>query len=108
MISRDSYPWSTLVVARKKTGVPYFSEKSNASWIISYASATEHGSKTGTLENMPKVRVSCSVCEEIGPGSSATSTTMPPFTPMYSRLISGSEATFRPTCFIVTSALAPL
>ena len=33
---------------------------------------------------------------------------MPPCTPMYARLISGSEATFRPTCFIVTSARLPV
>ena len=87
--------------------MPYFSEKSKASWTISYASATDDGSKTGTFEKSPKVRVSCSVCEEMGPGSSATRTTSPPLTPMYSRLMSGSEATLSPTCFIVTIARAP-
>lgn len=31
-------------------------------------------------------------------------TTMPPLTPTYPRLMRGSDATLRPTCFMVTSA----
>lgn len=67
----------------------------------------EHGSRTGTLEKRAKVRVSCSIWLEIGPGSSATMTTTPPLTPTYSRLMRGSDATLRPTCFMVTSTRAP-
>ena len=34
--------------------------------------------------------------------------TIPPFIPTYASDISGSDATLRPTCFMVTSVLAPL
>ena len=39
------------------------------------------GSSTGSFAKLAKRRVSCSVCDEMGPGSSATNSTMPPFTP---------------------------
>ena len=74
--------WQTLVVGRNNTGVAYFSEKSNASPIIRYASSGEEGSNTGSFANCANVLVSCSVCDEIGPGSSADTMTMPPFTPI--------------------------
>ena len=79
--AKAAYPWQTRVVGRRMTGVPCSSESRNASATMAYASSGEEGSNTGSLEYMPNVRVSCSVCEEMGPGSSATTTTMPPFTP---------------------------
>ena len=39
------------------------------------------GSSTGTFAKEPNRRVSCSVWEEMGPGSSATSSTQPPPVP---------------------------
>ena len=39
------------------------------------------GSSTGSFANAANRRVSCSVCDEMGPGSSATNSTSPPFTP---------------------------
>ena len=95
------------MVGRRNTGLWSSSESANASRIIWYASATPDGSRHGTLLNWANVRVSCSVCDEMGPGSSATTMTMPPLTPMYSRLMRGSAATFRPTHFMVTSERAP-
>ena len=41
-------------------------------------------------------------------GSSATKITIPPPTPVYDRVKSGSAATFKPTCFIAQALLAPL
>ena len=105
--SIDAYAWQTRVVGRNRTGVLYFSEYANASCIISYASSGEDGSNTGIRAKSANRLVSCSVWEEIGPGSSADTTTMPPFTPTYASDISGSAATFKPTCFIVTIVRAP-
>ena len=106
-ISSVAFAWHILVVGRMNTGVSYFSESLYASGIIANASSGEEGSNTGTFEKEAKVRVSCSVCEDIGPGSSATRMTIPPRSPTYSSDISGSEATLSPTCFIVTSVRAP-
>src|SRR6266511_1217843 len=41
------------------------------------------------------------------PGSSATTITRPPRTPVYAAVMNVSAATFRPTCFIVTRARVP-
>ena len=41
------------------------------------------------------------------PGSSAETTTRPPFGPSNVKVMSGSIATLRPTCFMHTSARAP-
>ena len=72
------------------------------------ASSGEDGSSTGIFAKRPNRRVSCSVCDEWGPGSSAQMMTKPPFTPMYAELIIGSAATFRPTCFMITAARLPV
>ena len=61
----------------------------------------------GIFAIMAMSRLSCSVCEEWGPGSSALTTTNPPFTPRYAALINGSDATFKPTCFMLTAARRP-
>ena len=60
------------VVGRTMTGVPWRSDSSNASLIMAKPSSGVGGSSTGTLAKSPKRRVSCSVCDEMGPGSSAT------------------------------------
>ena len=41
------------------------------------------------------------------PGSSAETTTRPPVAPTYVKVMSGSIATFSPTCFMAVSARAP-
>ena len=61
----------------------------------------------GTLAKRAKLRLSCSFCEECMPGSSALTTTSPAFTPVSDRVMKGSAATLRPTCFMVTSTRAP-
>ena len=43
--------------------------------------STVAGSSTGTLAKAAKRRVSCSVWDDMGPGSSATNSTVPPRTP---------------------------
>ena len=40
-------------------------------------------------------------------GSSATTSTSAPFTPVSAELMNGSAATFRPTCFMAASARTP-
>ena len=40
-------------------------------------------------------------------GSSALTSTRPPMAPMWVKVISASMATFRPTCFMATSARTP-
>ena len=40
-------------------------------------------------------------------GSSAVTMTRPPMAPMFVKVISGSIATFSPTCFIAVSARTP-
>jgi hypothetical protein len=50
LILIEAYAWHMRVVGLKNTGVPYFSEYANASWIISYASCTDVGSKHGSFE----------------------------------------------------------
>ncbi len=99
--------WQTLVVGLRNTGSLNSSERPNAYETISYASSGDDGSNTGKFAYLAKCLVSCSVCEDHGPGSSATTTTIPPSTPTYERLIKGSAATFSPTCFIVTIDLIP-
>ncbi len=41
------------------------------------------------------------------PGSSAVTTTRPALTPVSDRVMNGSAATLRPTCFIATRLRAP-
>ena len=41
------------------------------------------------------------------PGSSAVTSTEPPFTLMVAKVIIGSAATFTPTCFMEAMLLAP-
>src|SRR5574344_1581965 len=74
---------------------------------MSYASCWFDGSNIGIMANLPYVRESCSSCEECIDGSSATSTTMPPLTPVIDELMNGSAATFNPTCFIHTMERFP-
>ncbi len=79
--SKNVDAWQMRVVGRTMTGVRYFSERSNAAFIMAKPCSGVAGSRTGTFENAPKRRVSCSVWEEMGPGSSATKSTQPPFIP---------------------------
>jgi hypothetical protein len=53
------------------------------------------------------LRLSCSFCEEFMPGSSALTMTRPALTPVSVSVSSGSAATLRPTCFMVTIVRAP-
>ena len=78
--SKNADAWSTRVVGRTMTGVWKRSESSNAAFTMSYACSGVAGSSTGTFANAANRRVSCSVCDEIGPGSSATTSTSPPRT----------------------------
>jgi len=73
--------WHTRVVGRSMTGISYFSESAKACCTMSLASAGLAGSKTGILAKSAKKRLSCSVCELWGPGSSAATRTNPPFVP---------------------------
>ena len=61
----------------------------------------------GTRAKAAKWRLSCSFCEECMPGSSAETITRPAFTPVSASVMKGSAATFRPTCFMVTSVRPP-
>ena len=61
----------------------------------------------GTFANLAKLRLSCSFCEECMPGSSAQTTTRPALTPVRDRVMKGSAATLRPTCFMVTMLRTP-
>jgi hypothetical protein len=74
--------WQTRVVGRIMTGVSNSSEIWKPSCTISLASWGLEGSKTGTLAIMAIIRLSCSVWELCGPGSSAEMTRNPPFTPV--------------------------
>ena len=74
---------------------------------MSYASWLSEGSNIGARANFAMLRLSCSFCEECMPGSSAVTTTMPPVAPTYVNVMSGSIATFSPTCFMAVSARAP-
>ncbi len=60
-----------------------------------------------TLAARAMERLSCSSWLLAMPGSSAETTTRPPFTPMYEEEKNGSAATFSPTCFMVTRARTP-
>ena len=73
--------WQTRVVGRSMTGISNASESWYPRAISSRACAGESGSSTGTLAAMAMSRLSCSVWEECGPGSSAEMTRKPPFTP---------------------------
>ncbi len=55
--------WHTRVVGRSSTGISYFSESSKALATKFLASWGQEGSSTGTLANMAKKRLSCSVWE---------------------------------------------
>ena len=48
----------------------------------SFASALSEGSTTGTMAALATIRLSCSFWELYMPGSSATTSTMPPLTPV--------------------------
>ena len=74
--------WLMRVVGRTITGVRYASDSSNAASIMAHPSSGVLGSSTGTFAKDANRRVSCSVWEEIGPGSSATNKTVPPLTPI--------------------------
>ena len=80
--STSAREWLTLVVVRKITGVRYFSLISNARLMKADASRALPGSKTGTFASRAYCRVSCSVCEECIPGSSAATITSPPTMPI--------------------------
>ena len=54
----------------------------------------------GTMAALATIRLSCSFWELYMPGSSATTSTNPPLTPVYAAVYSGSAATFIPTCFM--------
>ena len=62
---------------------------------------------TGTCAKRPQKRESCSFWDEESPTSSATAITSPPATPVSVRVISASEATLRPTCFIAQKEREP-
>ena len=92
---------------RTMASVERRSESSKASFVMASASAESAGSNMGTRANDAYTRLSCSFCEENIPGSSAASMTRPPEQPARAMLMSGSAATFTPTCFIVTRARLP-
>ena len=95
------------MVVRSITGVSYFSLSSNAYFVKSFASWLSDGSTTGIMAVLATSLESCSFCDEYIPGSSAATSTIPPFTPVYAAVNSGSDATFTPTCFIDTMDLTP-
>ena len=69
------------VVMRRKTIEPVLSERSHAARAMSKASCESEGSSVTARANLCSTRLSCSFCEECMPGSSAETTTSPPFVP---------------------------
>ena len=69
------------VVMRRNTIEPVRSEISQASRAMSKASCESEGSSVTARANRCSTRLSCSFCEECMPGSSAETTTSPPFVP---------------------------
>ena len=76
------HAWHTRVVGRSITGIRKISEIPYPISINSMACAGEAGSRTGTFAIIAISRLSCSVWEEWGPGSSALMTRNPPITPV--------------------------
>ena len=70
------------VVLRMITGVSNRSLNSKAKRVNSSASCASDGSRQGTMARRQNSRVSCSFCELWMPGSSHTTMTRPPFTPI--------------------------
>ncbi len=70
------------VVLRIITGVSKRSLSSKAKRVNSSASCASDGSRQGTMASRQNSRVSCSFCELWMPGSSHTTMTRPPFTPI--------------------------
>ena len=97
-----------MVVGRSITGSEYCSESSSAVRTISYASRGDDGSSTGILANMAMKRLSCSVWELWGPGSSAQISSIPLLRSKCAALMNGSAATFRPTCFMTAQERTPV
>ena len=77
-------PWECArrVVIRSIIGVSYFSLSSKASLVNSFASALSEGSSTGICAVLATLLESCSFWDEYNPGSSAATSTKPPFTPI--------------------------
>ena len=57
---------------------------------------------------MAKNRLSCSVWELCGPGSSAQISSIPLLRSKCAALMNGSAATFRPTCFMTAHERTPV
>ncbi len=74
--------WLSLVQLLTMTGSSSLSERSNASRVISLADCWSHGSSTGSPAHSPANRESCSLLLYQAPGSSATTMTRPPRTPV--------------------------
>jgi hypothetical protein len=70
------------VVGRSITGTRNASDIAKAGATSSMASRGDTGSRTGTFAIAAIRRLSCSVWEEWGPGSSAETTRKPPATPV--------------------------
>ena len=70
------------VVLRTSTGVSKRSLSAKAWRVMSSASCASDGSRQGIMASRQNRRVSCSFCELWMPGSSQTTITSPPFTPI--------------------------
>ena len=99
--------WAILVVVLIINGIDHLREYSKASLVKSYASCESAGSRTGSPPAKARERVSCSFWLEAMPGSSATTATIAPCTPLYEAVKKRSWATLKPTCFIVTREFEP-
>jgi len=97
--------WDILVVVLRITGVSNFSLISNAAAVKFKHSSLSEGSNIGILANLAYSLLSCSFWELCMPGSSAVTIRSPPLTPVSAIVISGSDATFKPTCFVVNMDL---
>ena len=73
-----------------------------------YISVGEAGSSIGVYDRSAKWRLSCSFCEELAPGSSPNTTTIPPGNSMWLSCTKVSAATFSPTLLKKTQERCPL